>query len=72
MTTHEVVDLFASMLRGPVGRFYAAQFAAELRGRDLACTCSVDSPCHSDVLLALANGLDHHAGRSTRLKGTRR
>jgi hypothetical protein len=27
----------------------------ELRGRDLACYCSLDEPCHADVLLAVAN-----------------
>lgn len=29
--------------------------AAELTGRDLACWCPLDQPCHADVLLALAN-----------------
>ncbi len=28
----------------------------ELRGKDLACYCGVDSECHADVLLRLANG----------------
>lgn len=28
----------------------------ELRGRDLACWCPLDQPCHADVLLELANG----------------
>jgi hypothetical protein len=28
----------------------------ELRGRDLACYCPLDEPCHADVLLAVANG----------------
>lgn len=28
----------------------------ELRGRDLCCWCSLDQPCHADVLLELANG----------------
>jgi hypothetical protein len=28
---------------------------AELRGKDLACWCSFDEPCHADVLLELAN-----------------
>lgn len=28
----------------------------ELRGRDLACWCAPDQPCHADVLLELANG----------------
>jgi hypothetical protein len=27
-----------------------------LRGRDLACWCAHGTPCHADVLLALANG----------------
>ena len=27
----------------------------ELRGKDLACWCSLDQPCHADVLLELAN-----------------
>lgn len=29
--------------------------AGELRGRDLACWCSLDRLCHADVLLELAN-----------------
>lgn len=28
---------------------------SELRGKDLACWCSLDKPCHADVLLELAN-----------------
>lgn len=28
---------------------------ASLRGRDLACWCPLDQPCHADVLLELAN-----------------
>lgn len=28
---------------------------AELRGKDLACWCSLDQPCHADVLLEVAN-----------------
>jgi hypothetical protein len=27
----------------------------ELRGRDLACYCPLDGPCHADVLLTVAN-----------------
>jgi hypothetical protein len=27
----------------------------ELRGRDLACWCPLDQPCHADVLLEVAN-----------------
>lgn len=27
----------------------------DLRGRDLACWCPLDEPCHADVLLEVAN-----------------
>lgn len=27
----------------------------ELRGKNLACWCALDQPCHADVLLELAN-----------------
>jgi hypothetical protein len=27
----------------------------ELRGRDVACYCPLEAPCHADVLLAIAN-----------------
>jgi hypothetical protein len=29
---------------------------SELRGKDLACWCPLDQPCHADVLLELAAG----------------
>lgn len=29
----------------------------ELAGKDLACWCPLDQPCHADVLLELANGV---------------
>lgn len=28
----------------------------EIRGKNLACWCGLDQPCHADVLLELANG----------------
>ena len=28
---------------------------SELRGKDLACWCPLDQPCHADVLLRIAN-----------------
>ncbi|MFE6737558.1 DUF4326 domain-containing protein [Streptomyces tubercidicus] len=56
MTAEEAVNLFAAMLRGPIGRYYAARFATVLRGLDLVCTCPLNAPCHADVLLCLANG----------------
>lgn len=34
---------------------HARAHIAELRGKDLACWCALDEPCHADVLLELAN-----------------
>jgi hypothetical protein len=54
----EVPDRAASVARY---RAWAATDPPELadvevlRGRDLACWCPLDGPCHADVLLELAN-----------------
>jgi len=34
---------------------YAKYDLAELRGKNLACWCPLDRPCHADILLELAN-----------------
>lgn len=67
-TAAEVVELFRLTVTKPTpgmrmaypsaaGRFVSFDDAdlAELRGRDLACWCPLDQPCHADVLLELAN-----------------
>jgi hypothetical protein len=33
----------------------APRIRAELHGRDLMCWCAEGTPCHGDVLLAIAN-----------------
>lgn len=33
----------------------AEEIVTELRGKNLACWCKPDAPCHADVLLDLAN-----------------
>ena len=33
----------------------AVEIVAPLRGKNLACWCPLDQPCHADVLLKLAN-----------------
>src|SRR5690606_13388964 len=35
--------------------------ASSLRGKNLACWCALDQPCHADVLLRLANRKQHNA-----------
>lgn len=34
---------------------YAEYIRATLRGKNLACWCPLDQPCHADVLLEIAN-----------------
>jgi hypothetical protein len=37
----------------PIGRMF--RDLPELRGKNLACWCPLDGPCHADVLLEMAN-----------------
>lgn len=41
--------------QSPMGPEFAAEARHELAGRDLACWCPADLPCHADVLLEIAN-----------------
>lgn len=43
------------LYRGLVARFPSVAFT-DLRGKNLACWCALDKPCHADVLLEIANG----------------
>lgn len=47
------VQLFRELAHSSPG--YLAEARAELAGRDLACWCNLDQPCHADVLLEIAN-----------------
>jgi len=41
---------------GKMGAWHPSDVAhTALRGRDLACWCRLDEPCHADVLLEIAN-----------------
>jgi len=56
-------DTFAQIAVGrlkytlcPNGREKLLSEISELEGKNLACWCALDKPCHADVLLELANG----------------
>lgn len=50
------VEKFRQWLRlEPKGIAVAAAARHELHGKNLACWCPLDQPCHADVLLAVAN-----------------
>ena len=50
-TAQECVDKF----RAAMPEFARQAYRQELRGKNLACWCRLDQPCHADVLLSLAN-----------------
>ena len=51
-TRQDAVDAFRTMLAMPDRNYPSdAEIAAELAGRDVACWCPLDAPCHGDVLL---------------------
>lgn len=37
------------------GEYAIDDLRRELRGKDLACWCPVDKPCHADLLLEIVN-----------------
>lgn len=51
---------FAEWLRN--SRADRVQSITSLRGKNLACWCPLDKPCHADVLLELANATPHSQG----------
>lgn len=53
--TDEVTDLDRAMALRPDAYPTHDEIRAELCGRDLACWCPLDAPCHADVLMEIAN-----------------
>ena len=43
-----------ALSKGLAGRAIRAKIRAELKGKNLACWCPLDAPCHADILLRLA------------------
>lgn len=53
MWSHHRRHLLRHDVRSKWGKFEA--LLADLRGKNLACWCKPDQPCHADTLLKLAN-----------------
>ena len=51
----EAVRLYRVSVLSHWGEEYRQLAKDALRGKNLACWCSLDSPCHADVLLEIAN-----------------
>jgi hypothetical protein len=56
MDAQHVVDIYRSMVvTNFAERFSREEVTRDLAGKDLACWCPLDQPCHGDVLLDIAN-----------------
>jgi hypothetical protein len=51
----KAVEMFRWRLTEPFVREPMRERLGELRGKNLACWCPLNGPCHADVLLELAN-----------------
>lgn len=49
------VMLFRDWIRHEASSAWKGRIKADLGGKNLACWCALDQPCHADVLLELAN-----------------
>jgi hypothetical protein len=63
-TRAECIELYKRFVAGKeatkrkevlAARELVAVGARELRGKNLACWCPMDEPCHADILLTIAN-----------------
>lgn len=54
-TAEQAVSLYRRMLLSNLVSDAAVDALLKLRGKNLACWCALDKPCHADVLLEIAN-----------------
>ncbi len=52
----EAINYSVKCYRDRKARYFPPSWLDELKGKNLACWCRLDSPCHVDVLLGIANG----------------
>jgi len=56
ITATSAVHLYRERLEGMIETYpHVRKAVNDLRGKNLACWCPLDQPCHADVLLELAN-----------------
>ncbi|MDP2410373.1 MAG: DUF4326 domain-containing protein [Pseudolabrys sp.] len=51
-TVADAIDCFRLVMSQPGWR---VDDIGELRGKNLACWCALDQPCHADILIEIAN-----------------
>ena len=55
-TREEAVESYRWLVTEFLPEKTREEIRAALRGKNLACWCPLDQPCHADVLLRIANG----------------
>ena len=57
--TKDLIELYRMWIKGELKAPYlpTPPNIEELKGKDLACFCSISAPCHADVLLELAESI---------------
>lgn len=50
-----MTTLFRNLMARPEKADFIAAVKSDLRGKNLACWCPLNQPCHADVLLEIAN-----------------
>lgn len=55
VTLEKCLEYFEYYLHRKYPGNLLAEFLSPLRGKNLACFCPLDLPCHTDILLRLAN-----------------
>jgi len=54
-SAESVAEFEQWVTRDPAGKRLAREAAVVLKGKNLACWCPLDGPCHADILLRFAN-----------------
>jgi hypothetical protein len=55
LSRERAVALYREFVRAPEQASLREAARRELKGKDLACWCPLDGPCHADELIAIAN-----------------
>jgi len=57
LNREDTIKVFESYLESKLLDFTITDVRKELAGKNLACWCPLDKPCHADVLLKIANAV---------------
>jgi hypothetical protein len=56
MPVEKTIEKYGEWIKkDPEGQRLAREAAEQLAGKNLACWCPLDGPCHADILLQIAN-----------------